>query len=761
MSTASCGVGEPRWVSEQVEALAAAWERGERSALDHLLASNRSLDGEAAIRLIYEDACLRRDAGEEVHTVEVAGRYPQWQEELSLLLGCDRVLRPLMTAAEFPAVGTALGPFHLLAELGRGASGRTYLATEAALDDRPVVLKVIPDDLEEHLRLARLQHTHIVPLYSEQSFPERGLRALCMPYLGGASLAQVLGALGGVPVERRRGRDLIEALEQAQVRHAVTALTVGSGPCRRYLEGASYTDALCWVGSCLADALQYAHARGLFHMDLTPANVLIAADGQPMLLDFHLARAPIAAGEWVCGRLGGTPNWMSPEQAAALDAVRAGRPVPAAVDGRSDIHALGRLLHHTLGAGAPEGDAARSARRFHHARRPPGLSVGLSDILEKCLAPEPYRRYQDAAALGEDLRRHLSDLPLRGAPNRSPIERWRKCCRRHGSPVRAATRFTTLLALTAAAVLAGAVYVQRVHEIGASLEDGRRSRVEHRYPEAVQILERGLEHAAAIPGADHLGRAVAAELNLARRGQDAAALHRMADLIRFRHGLAPPEREEALVVARHCREIWGARHRLVGPGRSPLDDVTERQIKTDLLELAIVGAELNVQLASPAGVDAARLASLHLLDQAELAFGPSASLDRQRTALAPRSARKPSRTPTTAWEHYDLGRSYLRSGQLEEAAREFRRALDLRPQDFWPNFYQGLCAFRTGNHGEACAAFRTCIALAPDAAECYYNLALASLAAGDRPRALACCEKALDLGCSEARALCERLRGGS
>ena len=193
------------WVSKQVQGMAAAWARGERCKVDEILERHPDLKTEDAVRLIYEDLCLRREAGEDVSTAEVVSRFPQWRDELELLLDCDRLLGPLSRIAILPEVGEQLGPFRLLAELGRGASGKTFLAAEPALADRLVVLKIIPDDQEEHLSLARLQHTHIIPLFSEQSFPDRGLRALCMPYLGGTSLARVLEALAEIPHYQRRG----------------------------------------------------------------------------------------------------------------------------------------------------------------------------------------------------------------------------------------------------------------------------------------------------------------------------------------------------------------------------------------------------------------------------------------------------------------------------------------------------------------------------------------------------------------------------
>src|SRR5687768_10842491 len=111
----------------------------------------------------------------------------------------------------------------------------------------------------------------------------------------------------------------------------------------------SYVQAMCWVTACLADALQFAHERGLVHLDLKPSNVLLAADGQPMLLDFHLAREPVKPGGPLPESFGGTPPYMPDEQQAALVSMRDGRPPDVAVDGRADVYALGAMLYEALG----------------------------------------------------------------------------------------------------------------------------------------------------------------------------------------------------------------------------------------------------------------------------------------------------------------------------------------------------------------------------------------------------------------------------
>jgi serine/threonine protein kinase/Flp pilus assembly protein TadD len=432
--------------------MAAAWRRGERVPAETFLARHPELldAPEDTVRLVYEEVCLRQEGGESVAADELSRRFPHWAGELAVLLDCHRLMRSRLPPPLFPAVGESLGDFKVVAELGRGAQGRVFLATQPSLADRPVVLKVTPRRAREHLSLARLQHTHIIPLHAAYDFPERHLRALCLPFLGGATLARVLELLRGRPAAERTGRSLVDALHAAQ-KDAPVRLP-SRGGYREVFGRGSYVGAVCRIGAWLADGLHYAHERGLVHLDLKPSNVLLADDAQPLLLDFHLAVHPLRAGQPAPEWFGGTPGWMSPEQEAACAAARRGGAAPLGVDGRSDIFSLGRLLYAALaGDDSAAGDALPPL-----CRRNPQVSVGLSDIVHRCLARRPDDRYADAAALADDLRRHLADLPLRGVRNRDPRERWRKW--RRGRPS-APLWVGLLLALAAggAALAAGAV----------------------------------------------------------------------------------------------------------------------------------------------------------------------------------------------------------------------------------------------------------------------------------------------------------------
>ena len=276
-----------------------------------------------------------------------------------------------------PRVGDELAGFRLLAELGRGAEGTVFLATQTELADRPVVLKVGSLQGGEHRSLARLQHTHIVPILSSQDLPDRGLRILCLPYMGGTTLEHLLDELADRPPGERTGSDILEVLDRSANPAAVSL--PAAGPAREFLAAETYERSITWIGLCLAEALHHAHLRNLVHWDVKPANVLLAADGMPLLLDFHLAQPPLDPGgagpEWI----GGTPPYIAPEQFAALVAVTDGRPAPA-VDGRADIYALAMVLHVALADERPSGDG-RIAARLRHAN--PRVSPGLAAIVAR------------------------------------------------------------------------------------------------------------------------------------------------------------------------------------------------------------------------------------------------------------------------------------------------------------------------------------------------------------------------------------------
>lgn len=435
--------------------MAAAWRRGEQLSAESYLDGHPELREHPAeaVRLVYEEVCLRQECGQEVAADELSRRFPRWADELALVLDCHRLMQSRLTPPTYPDVGESLGDFQLVAELGRGAQGRVFLATQAALADRPVVLKVAPLQAREHLSLARLQHTHVIPLHAVYDFPARHLRALCMPFLGGTTLARVLDLLHEQPLAQRTGLSLLDAVDTAQ-RQAPIRLP-GQGVFRRALAKASYVEAVCGIGACLADGLHYAHERGLVHLDIKPSNVLLAADAQPLLLDFHVSLRPVPAGSPVPEGFGGTTPFMSPEQTRACDAAERGIPIPEAVGTRSDLYSLGRLLYVAL-----SGQEISSEGPLPPLRRcNPQVSVGLSDLIQKCLAPNPDARYPDAAALAADLRRHLAHRPLQGVPNRSLRERWRKWRhRRPNAPLWAGLLF----ALTAAAIVLAGVFLERV-----------------------------------------------------------------------------------------------------------------------------------------------------------------------------------------------------------------------------------------------------------------------------------------------------------
>lgn len=734
-SPARCNLmgGSEEWSAEaEAERLAGEmadeWSAGGRPGAEAYLSRLPGVAGHprAATRLIYEEICLRESLGEDHAAPEVRGRFPQWAGELDLLIDCHALFKEDAGLPSFPEPGDTLGGYLLLDELGRGVLGRVFLATQPDLANRPVVLKVTPRTGEEHLSLARLQHTNIVPLYAVHDLNDE-IRALCMPYLGGVTLARILGELSETPPERRTGGDVLGVVVRADRESAADLRPAGpAGPAGSFLARCSYAQAVCWIGACLADALQYAHDRGLLHLDLKPGNVLLSGDLQPMLLDFHMARGPLAPGCRAPDRLGGTPGFMSPEQGAAIAAVQAGGCVTEAVDGRSDVYALGVLLYQAL-AGMIPIDFGASAATLPGANRQ--VSVGLADVLARCLARDPRARYPDAATLAEDLRRHLADRPLVGVPNRSPSERWRKWRRRHPAapPVVGLLAMAVVTSALAGASAWGHIERRRA-EAWTALEEGRRLLYERQPDGAVRALSRGAEAVRGLPGSAHLAGLVDERLRLARRAAMARAVHSAAEGLSYLAGSESPSGSEAGVVEAGCRAVRDARRQILDPGGPLLPPADERLIRADLDELDLLLADVR-RGATGGGLQAWDAAATTTTD-----------------------------APGTARECYLQGRSLLQDGETRRAADWFGRALAARPDWFWPNFYRGVCDYRTGRLAGAVSAFGTCIALDPRSAPSYANRALALTALGRFEEALKDCGRALAIEPGSATAsLCRVL----
>jgi serine/threonine protein kinase/Flp pilus assembly protein TadD len=779
--------------------MAERWHAGERPQAEEFLARHPELCGQPdlVVRLIYEEICLRQEIGQEGASVEVVQRFPQWRPQLEDIL-CHPLPRGL-SLPHFPAVGESLGGFRLLAELGHGIRGRVYLATQPALADRPVVLKITTCDGGEHLSLARLQHTHIVPLYTVQDFLERNLRVLCMPYFGGATLSQILERLRGRPLDGLTGQNLLEALDQAQQEegngeYAKSEIgdskseklgTRGGSPVRLILAQLSYARAICWVGSCLADALEYAHERGLVHLDLKPSNVLLAADGQPMLLDFHLAQQPLYPDGPAPTWLGGTPAYMSPEQKAAIAAMRERRSVLTPVDGRSDIYSLGVLLCEALGGSISDSGSRRRQEQandpFATPSRPSNSSrledfaslgakpslpfnaqvtPGLADLIAKCLQPQPRDRYQRAALLATDLRRYLGDLPLAGVRNRSWAERWRKWRRRRPHALALISICLAFFAVVAMAAAGALIQLQHRYE-GArhDLESGHEQMAKGDWERAKETFSRGLSAASTVPFSDHLQSELAEQLHLVREKQAAWNFHQLADKIRLNAVADSLTVHDLQELEKSCRVAWNSLP-VMTTRLGDLDGEDRQRIRADFLELAVMDASLQVRLASKREEQPARESALHVLEQAEETFGPSPLLCHEQQAhaealglaeVAHQAETKATRLPPpTSWERCALGRSHLQSGNLDAAAREFKEAVRLEPGGLWPNYYYGVCVYRLHRAKEAIPAFSVCMGAVshkaePVQAQVLYNRALAYGETGAIPEAIEDYDRALIL----------------
>jgi serine/threonine protein kinase len=394
--------------------------------------------------LLYEEFHLRRRSGEPVDLREYQERFPDRAGELGRLLGVVSTYATTTLRAPQPMVrlspGDQVDDFDLLTLLGEGAFAKVFLARQRSLQ-RLVALKVSAARGTEPQTLAQLDHPHIVRVYDQKVPAGGGMRLLYMPYLAGGTLQSVLEHARVVPPDKRSGRTLIESIDRVLQRRGEEPPVESA--IRRRLAEMSWPQAVAWLGVRLADALHYAHTRGVLHRDIKPANVLLTSDGSPRLADFNVGHCSKLDGVSPRAFFGGSLVYMSPEQLEAFNPAH--ERDPDSLDGRSDLYSLGVTLWELLTGERPFGPenvsgplaiaiaeltARRKAGMPATASRilPPETPTHLEQALRRCLAPEPGDRFADAAALGRAL--ELSLQPRAAALLDPPANSWRNLIRR-------------------------------------------------------------------------------------------------------------------------------------------------------------------------------------------------------------------------------------------------------------------------------------------------------------------------------------------
>ncbi|MGB9006842.1 MAG: protein kinase [Candidatus Aminicenantales bacterium] len=273
---------------------------------------------------------------------------------------------------------TKIGKYTILGEIGRGAMGIVYKATDPYIG-RTVAIKTIRFDvlgqgperdmaqkrfIREAHSAGNLSHPNIVTIYDVGEDGDRSY--IAMEYIDGCSLEELISS--------RKKLSLEETASLAEQ---------------------------------VANALDTAHRKGVIHRDIKPANILIDQEGKPHLVDFGIARLSTSTMTQT-NMIMGTPYYMSPEQIAGKK-----------VDNRSDIFALGGVLYEMLTGQKPFPGESITTVIYKIMNENPlpvrnfqkNLPEGLEPILQKALAKDPAARYQSCREMVNDIKKSISLAP--------------------------------------------------------------------------------------------------------------------------------------------------------------------------------------------------------------------------------------------------------------------------------------------------------------------------------------------------------------
>ncbi len=269
-------------------------------------------------------------------------------------------------------IGSTLGQYRLMEELGKGGMASVYKAYQPSLD-RYVAIKVLHPFVateeefvgrfhREAKAVAALRHPRIVQIHDFGSKDD--LYYMVMEFIEGQTLKDRL--------EELKDSGWLMTMEEA-----------------------------CHIAEQVADALDYAHRRGMIHRDVKPANIMLTSEGEAILTDFGLARM-VEGVRYTRTGVVGTPDYMSPEQGQGLE-----------IDGRTDIYSLGVALYEMLTGRTPYVADTPLAIVMMHIQEPlpqprlvnPAIPEEIEQVILKATAKDPKARYERAKDMARALKK--------------------------------------------------------------------------------------------------------------------------------------------------------------------------------------------------------------------------------------------------------------------------------------------------------------------------------------------------------------------
>ena len=366
-----------------------------------------------------------RDSGDVKPLVDYLKRFPGADLAIAAEYVALQKGAPGREEDGLPALGLPLdrdedriGPYRLVRELGRGGQGEVHLAEDTRLG-RKVALKVltnlgpVSETMIGRFRreaevASRLDHPGICTIFEAGN--AQGIPFIAMRFVEGETLARKIQLTHEESLDNPTAIDLKQPSSRIPgARSAPPSVEPPSGR-GRVIE-------VVGLFERVARALHFAHTSGVIHRDIKPGNIIVTPEGEPVILDFGLARE--LEGDvktlTLSGDLFGTPAYMSPEQLTEN---------ARAVDARTDVHSLGVTLFECLTLERPfDGPSREKTFQNILTREPPdsttlnpSIPSDLKIVLDIAMEKDRNHRYQSALALAEDLGRVRRCEPIQARP---------------------------------------------------------------------------------------------------------------------------------------------------------------------------------------------------------------------------------------------------------------------------------------------------------------------------------------------------------